>query len=612
MSHGGMSPRGGLSDVSAGAETLREGEPAPFADAYDLAEAPVRVTLAETREQVLRSFLRERGDRGGTAPSSVDALLDSMEAARRGTSVMLVRPHERAPARASDDAFSFGRVIRSGSARHRGAGNSNDVDDVDGSPNVDDRNGDPFSVRGGGSAEADAFGIDSIDTRAAARWLEHTVPIVVIILISFLLKRAASLATFAWTTAVFLKANEGLKRGVSIGVRTHTERPIDSDVRDEEDANGDGGGASRRHSSTSRETSPNATGDASNAASQTERHTNLSARAISDSKDDLRNGSINDKKRFAALFAALALSGGAVGVLAKAFPNEPFWDAFFFRALSVNALADKKTNGGDAIADPDSVSFLDHLWRAAMADLIARLATVGVKACVLMLCDRRRKTRETFSKKDSKNFVDESKTPRSAAASRARAARAARLRRRAESHSLAFIEHVSLTVRTAMPVGTWFAYFMRGAYATRKRGTAMTGVFSFAPPSDVARLGACLAAGAYSAVKVKAFVERFLALRSVTVRILDAASKDPTGLGSGARESVSSEISNAGNECTVCCDAFESPVTLTCGHVFCEKCVGAWFERSRACPLCRAVVAPKHCGVVEHGDGATVAWPYAF
>ena len=592
MSHGGMSPRGGLSDVSAGAETLREGEPAPFADAYDLAEAPVRVTLAETREQVLRSFLRERGDRGGTAPSSVDALLDSMEAARRETSVMLVRPHERAPARASDDAFSFGRVIRSGSA------------------NVDDPDGDPSSVRGGGSAEAEAFGIDSIDTRAAARWLEHTVPIVVILLVSFLLKRAASLATFAWTTAVFLKANDVLKRGVSIGVRTHTnERPIDSDVRDEEEANDVG--ASRRRSSTSRETSPNATGDASNAASQTERHTNLSA--ISDGKDDLRERSARDKKRFAALLAALALSGGAVSVLAAAFPNESFWDAFFFRALSVTALAEKTTNGGDAIADSDSVSFLDHLWRAAMADVIARLATVGVKACVLMLCDRRRKTRETKNaKKDSKNFVDESKTPRSAAASRALLARAARLRRRAESHRLAFIEHVSLTVRTAMPVGTWFAYFMRGAYATRKRGGAMTGVFLFAPPSDVARLGACLAAGTYSAVKVKAFVERFLALRSVTVVVLDAATKDPTGLGAGARESKSSEIANAGNECTVCCDFFESPVTLTCGHVFCEKCVGAWFERSRACPLCRAVVAPKHCGVVEHGDGATVAWPYAF
>jgi hypothetical protein len=62
-----------------------------------------------------------------------------------------------------------------------------------------------------------------------------------------------------------------------------------------------------------------------------------------------------------------------------------------------------------------------------------------------------------------------------------------------------------------MPVGTWFAYFMRGAYATRKRGGAMTGVFLFAPPSDVARLGACFAAGTYSAVKVKAFLERFLA-----------------------------------------------------------------------------------------------------
>ena len=42
----------------------------------------------------------------------------------------------------------------------------------------------------------------------------------------------------AGTTAVFLKANDVLKRGVSIGVSTHTnERPIDSDVRDEEEAN---------------------------------------------------------------------------------------------------------------------------------------------------------------------------------------------------------------------------------------------------------------------------------------------------------------------------------------------------------------------------------------
>lgn len=606
MSHGGMSPRGGLSDVSAGAETLREGEPAPFAGAHDLAEAPVRVTLAETREQLLRSFLRERSS-GGPAPSSVDALLDSMEAARRGTSVTLVRPHERAPARASDDAFSFGRVIRSGSARHRGAGsNSNDVDVVDGSPNVDDRGDVPF-------------GVDSIDTRAAARWLEHTVPVVVILLVSFLLARAASLAAFAWTTAAFLKANDCVKRGVSIGVLF--DRPICA--TDEEEANGDG--ASRLRSST-RETSPAAAGDAvGNArlvvdaepfASQTERRANLSrdlSRDLSDGKDDLRERSAREKRRFVCLLAALALSGGAVGVLAATFPGESFWDAFFFRALARAETRSEEARRNDD--DHESFSFLDHLWRAAMADLIARLATVCVKACVLMLGDRRWKTRQKKTAKKVSNLLrdEDENGARSAAASRARLARAARLRRRAESYRLAFVEHVSLTARTAMPVGTWFAYFMRGAYETRRVSARdPNGVFLFAPPSDVSRLGACLAAGAYCAVKVKAFLERFVALRVVTVGVLEAATRDPTGLGAGARESVSAEISNAGNECTVCCDAFEFPVTLSCGHVFCEKCVGVWFERSRACPLCRAVVAGKHCGVVEHGDGATVAWPYAF
>ena len=112
MAHGGMSPRGGLSGVSADADARWEGEPAPSTDASGDASSGVRVTLADsTRAHVLRAFLREhrerRVSRGETAPSSVDALLDSMESARRETS-SLARDGEGPPARVSDDVFSFG------------------------------------------------------------------------------------------------------------------------------------------------------------------------------------------------------------------------------------------------------------------------------------------------------------------------------------------------------------------------------------------------------------------------------------------------------------------------------------------------------------------------
>merc|ERR1719352_600701 len=161
-----------------------------------------------------------------------------------------------------------------------------------------------------------------------------------------------------------------------------------------------------------------------------------------------------------------------------------------------------------------------------------------------------------------------------------------------------------------MPVTTWFPYFMRGAAisAAAKTPTSRVGVL-FLASADARRLCACFAAGAYLAVKLRACSERLAVSRSAALALLETC-RDVTGLGAGTRESSAAELAAVGNECTVCCDAFESPVTLRCGHVFCERCVGAWFERSRACPLCRAEVAGKHCGMVEHGNGATVAWPY--
>ena len=319
------------------------------------------------------------------------------------------------------------------------------------------------------------------------------------------------------------------------------------------------------------------------------------------------------RRRFVRLIAAFALSVVAIGVLAAAFPAEPFWDALAFGFA-------RYESGGGSLAGTRHTragAFLDHLWRAAMADIVVRLGTVGVKALVLLIADAaraRRPSKAFFTKKRRRREKDEKDAfvaTNRVVSNASRALRAARLRRRAESCRLACVEHASLTVRTMMPVTTWFPYFMRGAAisAAAKTPTSRVGVlFGVGGRAALVRV---LRGGRVPGGQAPRGFERLAASRAAALALLETC-RDVTGLGAGNRESSAAELAAVGNECTVCCDAFESPVTLCCGHVFCERCVGAWFERSRACPLCRAEVAGKHCGMVEHGNGATVAWPYAF
>ena len=619
MAHGGMSPRGGLSGVSADADARWEGEPAPSTDASGDASSGVRVTLADsTRAHVLRAFLREhrerRVSRGETAPSSVDALLDSMESARRETSETssLARDGEGPPARVSDDVFSFPRSA-SGS-------------EAFGIRSADD------DASLAASAERETRGSFDIDTRAAALWLEQTVPVWVILLVAFLAARVASLAAFAWTAAACAKADDGVRRAAALLVESLDEteargtnaRSSDATIgssrtrgeRDESAGEGfrDAAGGSIRevHSRVGTDASKDASMDAMDASSNRE-----------ETKKKARR-----RRRFVLLIAAFALSLVAIGVLAVAFPAEPFWDALAFRA----ARYEKKSGDEDVLflqttrrragslagtRHTRAGAFLDHLWRAAMADNVVRLGTVGVKALVLLIADaarardeKKKRARARDGREGDEKRRDEDRHSNASS----RALRAARLRRRAESCRLACVEHVSLTVRTMMPVTTWFPYFApfgaANVSAKTQAPSRVVGVV-FLASADARRLCACFAAGAYLAVKLRACSERLAASRSAALALLETC-RDVTGLGAGTRESSAAELAAVGNECTVCCDAFESPVTLRCGHVFCERCVGAWFERSRACPLCRAEVAGKHCGMVEHGNGATVAWPYAF
>ncbi|EAT38378.1 AAEL009719-PA [Aedes aegypti] len=61
------------------------------------------------------------------------------------------------------------------------------------------------------------------------------------------------------------------------------------------------------------------------------------------------------------------------------------------------------------------------------------------------------------------------------------------------------------------------------------------------------------------------------------------------------------QLQACGGQCPICHDNFNSPVLLECNHIFCELCVGTWFDREQTCPLCRAKIVDDP----SYRDGAT-------
>lgn len=46
-------------------------------------------------------------------------------------------------------------------------------------------------------------------------------------------------------------------------------------------------------------------------------------------------------------------------------------------------------------------------------------------------------------------------------------------------------------------------------------------------------------------------------------------------------------------QCTICFGDFDSPVKLSCGHIFCDECIATWLDKEHTCPMCRATVAQE-------------------
>eukprot|EP00029_Vermamoeba_vermiformis_P004312 TRINITY_DN14851_c0_g1_i1.p1 TRINITY_DN14851_c0_g1~~TRINITY_DN14851_c0_g1_i1.p1 ORF type:complete len:427 (+),score=33.93 TRINITY_DN14851_c0_g1_i1:81-1361(+) len=70
------------------------------------------------------------------------------------------------------------------------------------------------------------------------------------------------------------------------------------------------------------------------------------------------------------------------------------------------------------------------------------------------------------------------------------------------------------------------------------------------------------------------------------------------------------QVQEVGDQCSICQEAMTAPVILSCKHIFCEECVGAWFEKEKTCPLCRAQI--EGTGNLIYADGTTTLVPEIF
>ncbi|KAL9646798.1 hypothetical protein ABK040_001220 [Willaertia magna] len=81
------------------------------------------------------------------------------------------------------------------------------------------------------------------------------------------------------------------------------------------------------------------------------------------------------------------------------------------------------------------------------------------------------------------------------------------------------------------------------------------------------------------------------------------------------------EMGEENGECCICYSAYQKPVKLQCGHVFCEECIANWVQQqnpnansssngggdgNKTCPICRADVVKKGFKVSPFETGGTV------
>ncbi|XP_054630195.1 RING finger and transmembrane domain-containing protein 2 [Dunckerocampus dactyliophorus] len=174
----------------------------------------------------------------------------------------------------------------------------------------------------------------------------------------------------------------------------------------------------------------------------------------------------------------------------------------------------------------NSFDFFDLIWAVGITDFVLKFITIGLKCIVLFL-------------------------PKILLAFKSR------------GKVYLLIEQLSQLFRALVPIQLWYKYIMGE------------------DPSGSYFLGATLII-IYSLCKSFDVCGRASALRKAVVLLCRPQSY---GVRAGSQQ-----CNEAGDVCAICQADFRDPVALLCQHVFCEECLSSWFDRERACPLCRSTV----------------------
>uniref|UniRef100_A0A182KAT9 RING-type domain-containing protein n=1 Tax=Anopheles christyi TaxID=43041 RepID=A0A182KAT9_9DIPT len=136
------------------------------------------------------------------------------------------------------------------------------------------------------------------------------------------------------------------------------------------------------------------------------------------------------------------------------------------------------------------------------------------------------------------------------------------------------IESLSQLYRAAAPIQPWLIFLFESYSGSEKMvGVILSAVYIVAKSTDL--------------------LDRIKFCRRSFIKLLQKTSYGTVP--------TKEQLQACGGQCSICHDNFNSPVLLECNHIFCELCVGTWFDREQTCPLCRAKIVDDP----SYRDGAT-------